>query len=133
MIVVDSSVWIAHIRNSDQPEVRYLRGIEDRTEIIVGDVIMLEVLRGARDDLHARRLELELRKFTIVPMVDSRLATVAAKHYRQLRSMGTTIRNAIDLIIATFCIVHDHELLHSDRDFTPFARHLGLRLALPPA
>jgi len=93
----------------------------------------LEVLRGARDDLHAHRLELELRKFGIVPMVDTRLATVAAKHYRQLRSAGVTIRNSIDLIIATFCIVHDHELLHSDRDFAPFAQHLGLRLALPQA
>jgi predicted nucleic acid-binding protein len=46
-----------------------------------------------------------------------------------LRSIGVTVRTTVDTIItiiATFCIVHDHRLLHRDRDFDPFERHLGL-------
>jgi hypothetical protein len=39
------------------------------------------------------------------------------------------MRKTIDCLIATFCIHHNHELFHNDRDFTPFAEHLDLRLA----
>jgi hypothetical protein len=36
------------------------------------------------------------------------------------------VRKTIDTVIATRCIVDGLELLHSDRDFDPFAQHLGL-------
>ena len=36
------------------------------------------------------------------------------------------MRKTIDALIATFCIRHGHTLLHSDRDFDGFERHLGL-------
>jgi len=38
-----------------------------------------------------------------------------------------TVRKTIDLLIGTYCIAMDCILLHSDRDFDPMARHLGLR------
>ena len=38
------------------------------------------------------------------------------------------IRKTIDTLIATRCIVDGLTLLHSDRDFDPFAQHLGLRV-----
>jgi predicted nucleic acid-binding protein len=38
------------------------------------------------------------------------------------------VRTTIETIIATFCIVEGHELLHCDRDFDPFELHLGLRV-----
>ncbi len=47
--------------------------------------------------------------------------------YRHLRSLGTTVRKGIDLVIGTFCIAHDHHLLHDDRDFEPMVKHLGLK------
>ncbi len=42
---------------------------------------------------------------------------------------GVTVRKTIAALIATFCITEGVELLHSDRDFDPYAEHLGLRLA----
>jgi predicted nucleic acid-binding protein len=33
-------------------------------------------------------------------------------------------------VIATRCIESGYELLHDDRDFDPFAMHLGLRVVL---
>ncbi len=50
-------------------------------------------------------------------------------NYRLLRARGITIRKTIDLIIGTFCIERGHSLLHSDRDFEPMERLLGLRAA----
>lgn len=46
-----------------------------------------------------------------------------------LRARGITIRKTTDTIIATFCIANEIPLLYSDRDFNPFAEHLGLQAA----
>jgi predicted nucleic acid-binding protein len=125
MIVVDSSVWIANIRDEPRDSVARLREISNLDTILVGDLVLLEVLRGARDDLHARQLEVFLRRFSVVPLLDPKLAVRAAGHSRTLRARGITIRKTIDVIIATFCIEHGHHLLHDDRDFEHF-RPLGL-------
>src|SRR5882724_7214014 len=126
MIVVDSSVWIAQIRQTGSEAVRKLKAIEDLTRIIVGDVVLLEVLQGTRDDLHAEKIEREMRKFKIERMLDDGIAVKAARNYRALRAHGITVRTTTDLIIATFCVERGHSLLHDDRDFDGFASHLGL-------
>ncbi|MFZ2988040.1 hypothetical protein [Ideonella sp.] len=40
-----------------------------------------------------------------------------------------TVRKTIDTLIATRCIEDGLTLLHADKDFAPFAQHLGLREA----
>jgi predicted nucleic acid-binding protein len=128
LIVVDSSVWIGHLRNLDTRAVRALRSIEDSDTIIVGDIVLLEVLQGAREEARATRIEKDLRRFQIEPMLDDKLAIRAARNYRTLRERGVTIRKTVDVIIATFCLERNHALLHDDRDFDPFVAILGLRV-----
>lgn len=130
MIVVDSSVWIANLRGQTTEAVRKLfKHLERPDEILVGDVILLEVLQGARDDGHAALIERNLRRFRVEPMLDEDLAILAARHYRHLRQRGITVRKTIDMIIGTFCLERGHVLLHDDRDFDPIAFVLGLRIA----
>jgi predicted nucleic acid-binding protein len=129
MIVVDSSVWIFALRGMERPSTIRLKQEAEKGRLVVGDVVLLEVLRGARDDRHAAFLEGNLRRFPVLPMMDDHLASAAAANLRALRKRGITIRNSIDLIIATFCIELGHILLQDDRDFEPMAEHLGLRLA----
>lgn len=131
MIVVDSSTLILAIRGQERPSTNLLRFETDRTQLLIGDVSLLEILRGARDDIHARRLEDQLRRYTIVTMLDEQIALAAASNYRRLRSLGVTMSKLGDLIIGTYCIEHGHRLLADDRDFTPMVDHLGLRLARP--
>ena len=127
MIVVDSSVWIGQLRGVESRAVDKLKSIRSAaTTIIVGELVLLEVLQGARDDLHAARIESDLRVFKIERMLDERVAIGAASNYRMLRSRGVTVRTTIDLIIATFCVERGHSLLHDDRDFDAMAGHLGL-------
>jgi predicted nucleic acid-binding protein len=95
---------------------------------LVGDLVLLEVLQGARNDRHAAQIERELRVFKIERMLDDGIAVKAAANYRALRDRGITVRKTIDLIIATFCVERGHSLLHDDRDFDPVAAHLGLRV-----
>ncbi len=130
MIVVDSSVWIGALANAVNPQVEALFAVSDRTQILLGDVIMLEVLRGVRSETAARRVEADLRRFALVQMLDAEIAVRAAENYRHLRSVGITIRNSMDLIIGTYCIEHGHQLLHRDRDFDQM-ESLGLRVYRP--
>ena len=114
----------------DSPAVRRLRKAieDDSSRILVGDVVLFEILQGARDEANAIRLEQLLRTYRVVPMLDARLASAAAVHYRRLRRLGITVRKTADMIIGTYCIDGGHELLHDDRDFVPMAEHLGIRI-----
>jgi predicted nucleic acid-binding protein len=125
-MLVDSSVWIAHLRGSLTPATAKLEVAVSREPILVGDLILLEVLQGARDERHAARIERGLRRFEIVPLLDANLAPRAARNYRRLRDMGITVRKTNNIIIGTFCIERGCSLLHDDRDFAPMEEHLGL-------
>jgi predicted nucleic acid-binding protein len=128
VIVVDTSVWISHLRGHLSPAVRWLRDPAITDEILVGDIVLTEILQGARDEAHAARLEADLRQFPIVTMVGGDLATKAARHYRRLRTVGFTMNKIADLFIGTFCIEHGYQLLQSDADFEPMAKTCGLLL-----
>jgi hypothetical protein len=128
VIAVDSSIWIAHFRNVVSETVRVLRSLFGETELLVGDIVLLEVLQGARDEAHAVRIARELNEFNIVRMLDEEIAVQAAQNYRALRGKGVTMRKTVDLIIGTFCIEHGHTLLHGDRDFEPMRTYLGLQV-----
>jgi len=128
MIVVDSSVWIANLRGQTSRAVAKLQAIDDPNAILVGDLILLEVLQGARSEAHAARIERAMRQFTIESMLDESLAVRAAAHYRLMREQGATVRKTVDLVIATFCVERGHILLHDDRDFDAMAAHLALRV-----
>lgn len=126
MILVDSSVWIAHLRGDRTVATAKLAEVASREPLLIGDLILLEVLQGARDEAHAARIERGLRRYAVVPLLDADLALRAARNYRKLRELGVTVRKTADIIIGTFCIERHHSLLHDDRDFAPMAEHLGL-------
>lgn len=128
MIVVDSSAWIANLRGLATPVVHRLRETVETADdqILIGDIILLEILQGARDDAQATRIERALETYPIASMLDAGLAVQAARNYRRLRTLGITIRKTADLIIGTFCIAGGHALLHDDRDFTAMEHRLGL-------
>jgi predicted nucleic acid-binding protein len=129
LILVDTSVWIDQFRGAQTAQTSKLEKALAREPILIGDLILLEILQGARDERHASRIEREMRRFTILPLLDDSLAVQAAQNFRKLRRVGVTIRKTADLIIGTFCIEYGHVLLHDDRDFEPMERHLGLKVA----
>ncbi len=126
MIVADTSAWIDYLRDARTPTTERLERLLGRGRLLLGDVVLLEVLRGARDEAHAVRIREKLSALPVTEMVGEDIATSAALHYRLLRRRGVTIRGTVDLLIGTFCIVNGHELLHNDRDFRPMVEHLGL-------
>jgi predicted nucleic acid-binding protein len=133
VILVDSSIWIAYFNGSTTPLTDLLDRLLDDAEraVVLGDLVMFEVLRGFRHDPEFERARRWLVRLPCVEIGGERLALKAAVHYRTLRKQGLTIRSPIDTLIATFCIEEGCTLLHDDRDFEPFAAHLGLRVIAP--
>lgn len=129
MIVVDTSIWIEWFKTGRKEPVADIWRNIDPLDIIVGDIVLLELLRGAQSEADAGKIARRMEAFCFERMLDHEIAIEAARHYRHLRSLGITIRKSADLIIGTFCIRHGHALLQRDRDFLPLAEHCGLRLA----
>ncbi|MCZ4430897.1 PIN domain nuclease [Agrobacterium sp. SOY23] len=127
MIVVDTSVWIDWFQNKFTPQGRTLNDIDDLSDVIIGDIILLEILQGEPNDKRAAAIHDRLKRFGFVSMLTPELVVKSAANYRKLRSVGKTVRKTADLIIGTYCIEHGHKLLHNDRDFQPMADHLGLQ------
>jgi predicted nucleic acid-binding protein len=127
MLVVDTSVWIDFFNGTSNREVETLKeALRTRTDIFVGDLIVCEVLQGCRFKKQVTHVRNVLTDLNNGPMVNMILATQAAQNYRSLREKGETIRSTIDLLIATYCCAHNATLLHRDRDFIIFEKHLGL-------
>ena len=129
MILVDSSVWIAYFRSADTPQVALLDSLFGRSPLAVGDLIAAEVLKGVRDEREFKWVKKTLDAFEHIDLAGYELAIKASENHRSLRAMGITIRKTMDTLIATRCIEDGLTLLHADRDFLPFLRHLGLKAA----
>ena len=130
MVLVDSSVWIDYFNGRITRETDYLDSLLGMEPVAVGDLIVTEVLQGFRDDSDYETAKGLFDSLTVYDLLGSTRALKAANNYRALRKMGIAVRKTTDTIIATFCIDREIPLLFSDRDFSPFVRHLGLRAAL---
>ncbi len=127
MILVDSSVWIDYFRGIVTPQSDRLDQLLGTVPLAIGDLVLVEVLQGFSSDKEFRQAKKLLTSFTRVDLGGHDIAITAAQNSRILRSRGVTVRKTIDTVIATRCIESGYTLLHSDRDFEPFVKHLGLK------
>jgi predicted nucleic acid-binding protein len=126
--MVDSSVWIDYLRSKDTPEIMLLDRLFESDMAQIGDHILLEVLQGFRSDHQFEKSKRLLAALPVRDLGGERMAISAAANYRALRAIGITVRKTIDVLIGSYCIAHEIALLHSDRDFDPMERHLGLQV-----
>jgi len=128
LILVDSSVWIDYFRGAVNAQTTKLDELLGHEALAIGDLILTEVLQGfdnERDFSEVRRI---LTSLNVIELGGLDVAIQSARNSRALRRLGVTVRKTIDTLIATRCIEDGYHLLHNDRDFDPFAEHLGLRV-----
>lgn len=130
MILVDSSVWIDYFRGTGTPQTDRLDTLLGEVPLAVGDVILTEVLQGFAHDRDFDRAHHLLTSLLVIDIGGRDIAIEAARNFRRLRALGITIRKTVDTLIATRCLIDDHALLYSDRDFDPFVAKLGMRDAM---
>jgi len=128
MILVDSSVWIDYFNGNQTSQTDWLDSSLGETPIVIGNLILTEVLQGFQNDKDFKIAKDLLVRIPFMSMGGQTLALESAMNYRLLRRKGVTVRKTIDVIIGTFCIQNQLTLLHSDRDFDPMVKYLGLKI-----
>ena len=131
MIVVDTTVWIDALNGRSKPQAEWLNRNLTVEAIALTDLILCEILQGVHHEASYLLFRQDLLRLQVYETGGSELGLAAADYYRTLRKKGITVRSTIDCITATFCIRERYPLLHNDRDFDPFEKHLGLKVIHP--
>lgn len=123
MILVDTSIWIDALGPRPGAATKRLRAYVDRAiDCALCDLILVEVLQGARTDREFDRLLAYLQPQPFLAPVEGQATyTRAAELYRRCRAEGFTPRSTIDCVIAQLAIDHGVPLLHADREFLRIA------------
>jgi predicted nucleic acid-binding protein len=133
VILVDSSAWVEFLRATGSAVHLWVRSaLREGAELASTDVVVMEILAGARDDADRDRLRRLLYGLEFLAVEGPTDYERAAELYRLCRGGGETPRKLSDCLIAAVAIRNDAELLCEDADFLAIARHTPLRLALPP-
>ncbi len=128
MILVDSSVFIDYFNGKNNWHTDELNSLLGNELVIIGDYILAEVLQGFRNDKDFKFAKEIMQSFPCFNICNQELAIKSAGNFRYLRTKGITIRKTVDLIIGTFCIENEIELLHNDKDFELMGQHLNLKI-----
>jgi predicted nucleic acid-binding protein len=131
MTIVDTSVWIDYVADTGTSQVLWLKKALERETVGLTDLILYEILQGVRDNASFEAVRDRMAEFEQFATITPGLEIKAARNYRSLRHRGLTVRKAADCLVATFCIEGGHKLLHNDRDFDGFEKHLGLKVIHP--
>lgn len=130
-VLVDTSVWIDYFDGAKTPRTDYLHEALGWGPVTVADLIVVEVLQGFRRETDWETARRALLKFPVYNLGGLDLALQSAVNQRILRSKGAPLPDAVDCLVATFCIQENIALLHSDPGFEPFERYLGLKVPDP--
>lgn len=128
MILVDTSVWIDYFNGVETWQVDTLDSILSEELVLVGDIILAEILQRFDKDSDYNKAKEGLEPFECIDLGGKKLAIKTASNFRFLRSKGITIRKTVDMLIGTWCIESEIDLLHNDKDFDRIALHLPLKV-----
>ena len=128
MILVDTSVWIDYFNGIENKQTESLDRILSEQSVLLGDIILTEILQGFDRDKDFKLAKQALDPLDCVHLGGKTLAIKAASNFRFLRSKGVTIRKTVDMLIGSWCIEHEVELLHNDIDFDQIATQLPLQI-----
>jgi predicted nucleic acid-binding protein len=129
VIVVDTSAWVEFFRHTGSAiDLRLEDLLRDGKDVAVTEVVVMELLAGARSSEHAEELREHLLAFPVLRLRGLAGFEAAAALFRACRFGGETVREITDCLIAAVVIAEEASLLHADRDFEVLARHSPLKL-----
>jgi len=124
MFLVDSSVWIEYLRPKGSRKVKErVRTILQKEEMVSCGIIVVEILRGAKNERDFESLRDSLMSLSQISLDDTVIERASRWGFlldRKGRVVSTT-----DLIIAS-AAYKKARLLHSDRDFDTIASAVDL-------
>lgn len=132
MVLVDTSAWVEFLRATGSAIHHRVRGeLGSLAPLATTDVIVMEVLAGARDAAHLQQLRRLLNGCHLLPVLGLADFEDAAALYRTCRGQGVIVRRLTDCLIAAVAIRTGVPLLHADHDFDVIASCTGLKIEKP--
>jgi predicted nucleic acid-binding protein len=129
VILVDTSAWVEFLRATESSVDLWLRDAIVRGErLATTGVVVMELLAGARDELHAVQLRRFLGRWSLLPAEEPSDHEVAASVYRECRRSGRTIRRLPDCLVAAVALRTKASIVHRDADFDAIAGVVSLRI-----
>lgn len=130
MVLLDTSAWVEYLRKTgSRTNVRVRELIASHGPIATTDVVILELLSGARDPRTKDQIWGLLNRCTMLPVRPLFEYEMAADLYVRCQAAGFTPANTNDLLIASVSIGKEVPLLAFDSDFERIAAVSSLQLA----
>jgi predicted nucleic acid-binding protein len=124
MFLIDSSAWIEYLRPKGSQKVKQkVREILQREEAVCCGIIVVEILRGAKNERGFESLNDSLRALPQIPIDDPVVERASQWGFlldRKGKSVSTT-----DLIIAS-AAYKKARLIHMDSDFELLSTEVDL-------
>ena len=128
LVLADTTVWVHYLRG-DRPEVRnrFIPLILEN-RLATADIIIMELLRGARSN---KDYEILYNDLIVLPRLamNPSFWNRAWKCGYQFRKNGINVP-LTDILIATLAVEHGALLLHNDRHFKMMETTMGLHQEL---
>ena len=129
MIVVDTSAWAELFRRTGSAvDLALRRLLGDPETLAVTEIVVMELLAGARSPRHHRDLRDLSLGLRLLPLRGLHGYERAAELYRMCRAKGETVRKMTDCLVAVPAIEAGAPILHADADFDKLARHTRLEV-----
>ncbi len=124
MFLVDSSVWIEYLRPAGSKKIKErLRDILQKDEVACCGIVVVEILRGARNDRDFSALQESLLSLPQMP-IDGAVIERASKWGYILDRKGK-VASTTDLLISS-AAYKKARILHLDSDFQMIASVVGI-------
>jgi predicted nucleic acid-binding protein len=129
LIVVDTSAWIELLRRTEsRVDLALTRLLQDRAAIAATEVVVMELLAGARRRDQRAAVEEMLMSIPVLPLEGLGDYEYAADLFDDCRAGGEAVRSLLDCLVAVPAIAAGAAVLHAGRDFEVLARHTPLEV-----
>jgi predicted nucleic acid-binding protein len=130
VIVVDTSAWVEFLRATGSAADRTLdRLLAEEAELAVTEMVVAEILAGARDERHWTQLRQRLLALPVLSLGGLAGFEAAAALYGRCRRQGVTLRRLVDCLVVVPAFRSGAPILHAGADFDLIARCAPLGLA----
>ncbi|MDA8315776.1 MAG: PIN domain-containing protein [Actinomycetota bacterium] len=132
MILADTSAWVEYDRATGSAvDERVTELIADDGPLATTELVMMEVMAGARTGVREGDLRRLLLRFDLLTFDAAADFEAAARIYRLCRRGGVTPRGLIDCMIASVARRNHATLLAHDADLARVGKIVGI--AMDPA
>ncbi len=132
MILADTSAWVEYDRATGSAvDERVTELIADDGPLATTELVMMEVMAGARTGVREGDLRRLLLRFDLLTFDAAADFEAAARIYRLCRRVGVTPRGLIDCMIASVARRNHATLLAHDADLARVGKIVGI--AMDPA